>query len=81
MSGETVRQAVETLLREQLGLKRDGYKCTTSVVLNVVVKAAVERQTIERVCSELVVPVNSDTIRTQVKGGWRGMRCARWKRR
>ena len=72
LSGEMVRQAVETLLNEHLKLDMAGYKCTTSVVLNVVVKAAVERQTIESVCSELVVPVNSDTIRTQVKRGLAG---------
>jgi hypothetical protein len=73
LSGEAVRQAVEDVLREQVGLVISGYKCDTSTVLNVVVKAAVERETIESVCSELALPVNSDTIRTQLKnalGGW-----------
>jgi hypothetical protein len=49
LSGETVRQAVEDVLREQVGLVISGYKCDTSTVLNVVVKAAVERETIESV--------------------------------
>lgn len=67
LNGETVRQAVEEVLREQVGLAVSGYKCDTGMVVNVVVKAAIERQTIESVCSELSLPVNSDTIRTQLK--------------
>jgi len=40
---EAVRQAVEAMLHEQVGLDISGYKCDMSTVLNVVVKAAFER--------------------------------------
>lgn len=63
LSGETVRQVVEQTLREHMNLTIDGYKCDTATVVNVLVKAAIEGQTIESVCEDLVLPVGSNTVR------------------
>ena len=53
LSGEDVRQVVEATVREYLKLAIDGYKCDTATVVSVLVKAAIEGQTIESVCEDL----------------------------
>jgi putative transposase len=63
LNGEAVRQVVEQTLREHLNLAIDGYKCDTAVVVNVLVKAAIEGQTIESVCEDLALEVGSNTVR------------------
>ncbi len=63
LSGEDVRQVVEQTVREHLNLVIDGYKCDTAAVVNVLVKAAIEGQTIESVCEDLVLAVGSNTVR------------------
>jgi hypothetical protein len=66
LSAEDARQAVAQSLRNHLKLTIDGYKCDTSSVVNVLVKAAVEGQTIESVCADLELGVGSNTIREQL---------------
>jgi hypothetical protein len=68
LSGEDVRGVVERTLREHLNLAIDGYKCDTSCVVNVLVKAAIERQTIESVCDDLALEVSSNTVRERLNG-------------
>jgi putative transposase len=63
LSGEDVRDVVEQTLREHLVLAIDGYKCDSSCVVNVLVKAAIEGQTIESVCNDLALQVGSNTVR------------------
>jgi hypothetical protein len=63
LGGEDVRRVVEQTLREHLNLAVDGYKCDTGAVVNVLVKAAIERQTIESVCDDLTLEVSSNTVR------------------
>jgi putative transposase len=66
LSGEDVRQVVEQTLREHLSLAIDGYKCDTTAVVNVLVKAAIEGQTIESICTDLKLDVGSNTVRAQL---------------
>ena len=66
LSGEDVRRVVEQTLREQLSVAIDGYKCDSSSVVNVLVKAGIERQTIESVCDDLALEVSSNTVRAQL---------------
>jgi len=66
LSGEDVRCVVEQTLREHLNLAIDGYKCDTRCVVNVLVKAAIERQTIESVCDDLALEVSSNTVRERL---------------
>jgi putative transposase len=66
LSGEDVRRVVEQTLREHLNLANDGYKCDSSCVVNVLVKAAIERQTIESVCDDLALEVSSNPVRERL---------------
>jgi putative transposase len=63
LNAEDVRELTERLLREQLSLPIEGYKTTTSMVLNVLLKAAVEKRSIEAVCDDLSDVVDSNTLR------------------
>lgn len=63
LNAEDVRELTERLLREQLSLAVDGYKITTSMVLNVLMKAAVEKRSIEAVCADLTEVVDGNTLR------------------
>ena len=46
LNAEDVREVSERLLREQLSMETEGYKITTSMVLNVLLKAAVEKRSL-----------------------------------
>jgi putative transposase len=63
LSGEDVRQVVEQTLQEYLNVVTEGYKCDSRRVIQVLVKAAIEGQTIETVCSDLELEVGSNTVR------------------
>ena len=67
LNAEQVRKATEALLQEQLkSLKTEGYKISTSMVLNVLLKAAIEKSSIEAVCADLADVVDSNTLREAV---------------
>ena len=66
LNAEDVRELTERLLREQLSLQVEGYKITTSMVLNVLLKAAVEKRSIEAVCDDLTDVVDSNTLREAI---------------
>lgn len=66
LNAENVREVTERLLREQLSFQVEGYKITTSMVLNVLLKAAVEKRSIEAVCNDLADVVDSNTLREAV---------------
>jgi hypothetical protein len=52
LNAEDVRALTERLVREQLSLQVEGYQITTSMVLNVLLKAAIEKRGIEAVCAD-----------------------------
>jgi putative transposase len=66
LNAEDVRELTERLLREQLSLQTEGYKITTGMVFSVLVKAAIEKRSIEAVCADLVDVVDSNTLREAV---------------
>jgi putative transposase len=67
LNAEQVRKTTETLLQEQLkSLKTEGYKISTSMVLNILLKAAIEKSSIEAVCADLADVVDSNTVREAV---------------
>src|SRR5258708_33866001 len=68
LEAEDVRRLSETLLREQLLVQTEGYKCTTSMTLNVLLKAAIEKRSIESVCRDLEDVVDSNTLREALNG-------------
>lgn len=63
LDAEDVRQMTEQILREQLRLEVQGYKCTTAMVCNVLMKAAVEGMSVESICADLQGTTGSNTIR------------------
>src|SRR5579864_6912157 len=67
LTAENVRALTEQLLRERLpSLQTEGYKITTSMVLNVLLLAAIEKRSIEAVCTDLSDVVDSNTLREAV---------------
>jgi len=66
LSGEDVRVVVEQILREHLKWAIAGYKCDSSTVIQVLVKAAIEGQTIDSICEDLGLEVSSNTVREQL---------------
>ena len=63
LTGEDVREVAERQLREHLSMEIEGTKIRTEMVLNVLLKAAVERQSIEAICADLEDVVDSNTLR------------------
>jgi putative transposase len=63
LTDRAVRDMAVDRLEKHLPLMVAGYECTTEMVLDVLIKAAVTRQTIEAVCQDLEV-ATSNTIRT-----------------
>ena len=68
LSGEDVRQKVEAIVENYLKIAITGYKCDKRCVIQVLVKAAIEGQTIESVCNDLTVEVESNTVRDHLNG-------------
>ncbi len=64
LSGEDIRQTVEELLVPHLNaLDKQGYKCDGRLVANILVASTNHGRTIESVCDDLTVGVESNTIR------------------
>lgn len=63
LTDEATRQEAIERLTTYIPLQVSGYECTAETVFDVLVKAAVSRQTIEAVCNELADMVEGETIR------------------
>jgi hypothetical protein len=63
LAAEDVRQMTEQILREELHMEVQGYKCTSEMVCNVLMKAAVEGMRVESICADLQGVTGSNTIR------------------
>ncbi len=63
LTAENVRRQTMNTLTEHLSLQADGYRCTTEMVLDVVLKASAERSSIEAACQDLAGVVASNTVR------------------
>lgn len=63
LKAEDVREVSEALLKKHLTLAVEGHKLTTEMALNVLMKAAIENQSIEAVCADLSDVVDSNTLR------------------
>src|SRR5258707_13590851 len=68
LRGEDVRRIVEQTLAEHLKLRIEGYKCDSKSVMQVLVQAALEGQSIESICEDLELDVSSNTVREQLNG-------------
>jgi hypothetical protein len=63
LTDEATRNRAVERLKNHLNLQAVGYECTTEMVLDVLIRAAVTRQTIETVCHDLAKMVEGETIR------------------
>jgi hypothetical protein len=63
LNAEDVRGLAEELLKKHLSLAVDGHKLTTEMALNILMKAAIEKRSIEAVCADLREVVDSNTLR------------------
>lgn len=63
LKSRDVRDKAVARLRAHLPLSVSGYECTTDMVLDVLIKAAVTRKTVEAICSDLKEVADSNTIR------------------
>jgi hypothetical protein len=66
LTDRSTRQAAVERLATYLPLQAAGYECTTEVVLDVLVKAAATKQTIEAVCNDLTGMVDAETVRSHI---------------
>lgn len=66
LNAEAVRQATLEVMQQHLGLDVQGYKCDSAMLMNVLLKAATERISIQAACTILGNVANSNTIREQV---------------
>lgn len=66
LNAEDVRELAEKLLCDHRSIEVEGCKITTSMGLNVLLKAAVEKRSIEAVCADLGEVVDSNTLREAV---------------
>lgn len=63
LNAEDVRELSEALLKKHLSLDVEGHKLTTGMALNVLMKAAIEKRSVEAVCADLTDVVDSNTLR------------------
>lgn len=63
LTDEATRMRAIEQLKSHLTFQVVGYTCTTEMVLDVLIRAAVTRQTIETVCNTLATGVDGETIR------------------
>ncbi len=63
LTAKNVRQQTMNTLTEHLSLQAHGYRCTTDMVLDVILKASAERSSIEAACQDLVGVTGSNTVR------------------
>lgn len=63
LTDAATREAALERLRSYLPLEASGYECSTEVVLDVLVLAAVRQETIESVCRDFAGLVDGETIR------------------
>lgn len=63
LDGEDIRAKVEAGLSAELGLNAVGYKCDGALVINMLVAAPIQGGTLESVCQDLALAVESNTLR------------------
>jgi hypothetical protein len=66
LTAEDVHHTVLNTLKEHLSLETEGYSCTTEMTLNVLLKAAVDRSSLEAACADLEQVASSNRLREQL---------------
>lgn len=63
LSAEDMRQATMTIIQDHITLSAEGYVCDTAMLVNVLIKAAVDQSSIGSACAELETVADSNTVR------------------
>jgi len=63
LKAEDIRAYTTRLLRDHLELNVEGYRCTSAMILDVLLKASAENSSIEAACADLEEVADSNTIR------------------
>lgn len=63
LKAEDIRAYTVNILKDHLKLEVAGYRCTTEVILDVVLKASAESSSVEAACNDLQDVADSNTIR------------------
>ncbi len=63
LKAEDIRRQTMKTLTENISLKANGYRCTTEMVLDVILKASAESSSVEAACQDLKEVADSNTIR------------------
>lgn len=63
LKAEDIRAYTLNILKDHLKLEVAGYRCTTEVILDVVLKASAESSSVEAACNDLQDVADSNTIR------------------
>src|SRR5437762_3010790 len=71
LEAEEVRQIAIGVIERHWSIEVHGYKCTSEMLLNVVLKAASEHKSIEAACAELSEVADSNTVREQLNRAFR----------
>lgn len=63
LKAEHIRDQTMKTLKDHITWEANGYRCTTEMILDVILKASAERSSIEAVCDDLENVADSNTIR------------------
>src|SRR5574341_249009 len=63
LKAEDIHRYTMSILTEHITLKANGYRCTTEMVLDVILKASAESSSIEAACQDLKEVADSNTLR------------------
>jgi putative transposase len=61
-----MREITQNTVQKHMGIEGEGYRCTTEMVVDVLLKAASENSSVEAACNDLVDMVDSNTIRDKL---------------
>jgi len=66
LSAEKMREITQKTVQKHIKIGGEGYRCTTEMVVDVLLKAASENRSVEAACNDLINVVDSNTIREKL---------------
>jgi putative transposase len=71
LNAKDIRHQTMQALLKHIPLRANGYRCTTEMVLDVVLKASADRSSVEAACADLEQVADSNTIRDYLNQAFR----------
>ena len=66
LRAETIREMIHKTVQNHLSIQAEGYRCKTEMMIDVLLKAAIENSSVEAVCRDMVEVADSNTIREKL---------------